>query len=216
MQKITSLKGKTKRKSGLVDLGEGIVLPIRTLSLTEDKDIKIDENMSIPRKVRPATIEEKETLAKYDPGYNSKTYPMICEYDTTSDEYIDRFDRKEKLQKILNVVKYIDMDYTIDENGTTLWEDLGLSKGDWEGACAYFGDILCLTEADLSEIYLQVKKIQKDSVFIQLDKLSKLSNKYTPFQILSLLEKINIDENLEVNYATKVLEHNIEESKKNE
>lgn len=216
MQKITSLKGKTKRKNGFVDLGDGIVLPIRTLSLTEDKEIKINETVVIPRKVRPATVEEKETLAKYDPGYNTKTYPMICEYDTSSEEYLDKFDRKEKLQKILNIIKYVDMDYVIDEDGTTLWEDIGLSKGNWEGACEYFGDTLCLTESDLSEIYSQVKKIQKDSVFVQLDKLSKLSNKYTPFQILSLLEKINIDENLEINYATKVLEHNIEVAKNDE
>lgn len=209
MGKIT-LKGKTKRKQGFVDIGDGIVLPIRTLSITEDNDIKIGLNIVIPRNVRPATVEEKETLTKYDPGYNTKTYPMICEYDTTSEEYLSRFDRQEKLQKILNVIKYIDMDYIVDDEGHTLWEDIGVSKGDWESAAEYFGKELCLTENDLSEIYTEVKKLQKDSVYEQLDKLSRLSNKYTPFQILSLLEKVKVDEELEIQYATKVLENNIE------
>lgn len=209
--KLKSFKGKTRRKTGFVDLGDDIIIPIRTLSITEDKEIKLSSSIAIPRKVRPATSEEKENLFKFDPQYNPKTYPMICEYDVESEEYQDRFEKKDKMQRMMHVIKYIDMDYVVDEEtGATLWNDLGIARGNWEGVCEYFGDTLCLTENDMSKIFVEVKRIQKDSVFEQLDKLSKLSAKYSPFDILNLLEKVKIEEDIESRYAEKLLENNEE------
>ncbi len=205
MRKIKSLKGKTLKKTSFVELEDGIVLPLKTLSITEDKLIQLRTRVIIPRKTRPATEEEIELLSKSDPAFNSKVRPMISEYDIESEEYLDYADRQSKLQRILNIIKYIDMDYKVEDEETgetrTLWEDLNISEGDWESVCAYFGDILQLTEKDLTEIYKAVKIMEKDTVFEQFDKFQKLTNKYNMFELLTLCEKVYDEENVENNYA---------------
>lgn len=210
MRKIKSLKGKTLRKESFVELEDGIVLPLKTLSITEDKEIRLRTHVAIPRKTRPATEEETELLIKTDPAFNSKTKPMIAEYDTESEEYLEYADRLEKLQRILNIVKYVNMDYIIEDeetgNKTTLWEDLGIEKNDWESVCIYFGDVLQLTEKDLIEIYKQVKIMEKDSVFEQFDKFQKLSNKYNMFELLNLCDKLYEKEHVEENYMKHIVE----------
>lgn len=204
VRKIGSLKGKTKRKEGFVELGNDIVLPVRNLSITEDKNITLKSMLHIPKKVRPATQEEKDTLTQHDPTYNAKTYPMICEYNVDSPEYQEFMERRDKLQQLLNVIKYIDMDYEIEE-GITLWDDIGVEKGNWDSACEYFGDVMCLSEQDLSDIFVEVKRIQGESVFAQLDKLKKLSDK-SVFEILRLIEKVEIQEHIEENFIKATTE----------
>ena len=209
MRKIKSLKGKTLRKTSYIELEDGIVLPLKTLSITEDKQIQLRTHIAIPRKTRPATEEEVVLLIKSDPAYNPKVKPMIAEYDTESEEYLEYADRQEKLQRILNIIKYVDMDYVVEEeNGEkkTLWEDLDIPYGDWESVCVYFGDVLQLTEKDLTEIYKQVKIMEKDTVFEQFDKFQKLTNKYNMFELLTLCEKVYDEEHVEENYFKHIVE----------
>lgn len=211
MQKIKTLKGKSLKKHSYVELDNEIILPLKTLSIIESKDIDLRTNMTIPRKVRPATQEEKEELMRTDPNYNTRTQPMIAEYDKDSPEYIEYLEQHNKLQNILNVIKYIDMDYIIeDENGNkiTLWEDIGVSKGDWENACIYFGEELCLSDADLTKIYTAVKVMQKDTIFEKLDKFEKLTNKYNVYEILALIDKVALDDTVEERYAEHIIKHN--------
>lgn len=212
MRKIKSLKGKTLKKTGFVELEDGIVLPLRTLSITEDKEIQLRTRVSIPRKSRPATQEEVELLMESDPGFNPKTKPFITEYDVESEEYIEYADRQTKLQRMLNIIKYVDMDYLVeDENGNeiTLWEDLNITPGDWESVCAYFGDVLALTDKDLTNIYKEIKVMEKETVFEQLDKLQKLSQRFNVFEILSLCEKVYNNETVESRY----MEHIVDDAK---
>lgn len=203
VRKLGSLKGKTKRKTGFIDLGNDIVLPLRNLSITEDRAVQLTGNAVIPKRIRPASQEEKDILTAHDPSYNTKTYPMISEYNVESDEYQDYMAKREKYQQLLNTIKYVDMDYEIEE-GVTLWDDLGIDRGNWDAVCAYFGDELCITEQDLSDIFVQVKKLQGESVFVQLEKLKKLSGK-SIFEILRLLEKVELDETLEKEYIEKII-----------
>ena len=209
MRKIKSLKGKTLKKTSFVELDNGIVLPLKTLSITEDKLIQLRTQVIIPRKLRPATEEEIDLLAKSDPAFNAKTRPMISEYDVESEEYLEYADRQAKLQRILNIIKYVDMDYKVeDENGNeiTLWEDLNIAEGDWESVCAYFGDVLELTEKDLTEIYKEIKIMEKETVFEQFDKFQKLANKYNMFELLTLCEKVYREENVENGYLKHLVD----------
>ncbi len=190
-------------------LDNGIVLPLKTLSITEDKLIQLRTQVIIPRKLRPATEEEIDLLAKSDPAFNAKTRPMISEYDVESEEYLEYADRQSKLQRILNIIKYVDMDYKVeDENGNeiTLWEDLNITEGDWESVCAYFGDVLELTEKDLTEIYKEIKIMEKETVFEQFDKFQKLANKYNMFELLTLCEKVYREENVENGYLKHLVD----------
>ena len=189
MSKIKSLKGLNRRKTGVIELEDGVVLPIKTLSITEEVMGNFNKYYEIPKIHRRATKEELEDIKKVDPTFNSKTIPMIVEYDLTNDEYQEKLLEKEKLEELLSIIKYIDMDYIIDEEaGTTLWEDLEVRKGDWFALAKKFAYDLCLTTKDLEIITLKVKALKGESVFEKLAKFEKATNVSTP-EILNLVFK---------------------------
>jgi hypothetical protein len=185
MANIKSLKGVTRRKNGIVELGDGVVLPIRTLSIAEEVIGNFNEYYEIPKRNRRATQEEIEDIKKMDPTFNTKTIPMITDYDVASAAYQEALLEKEKLEEMLSVIKYIDMDYKL-ENGNTLWEDLGIKRGDWFRLAKIFAYDLCLTAKDLELITIEVKKLRGESVFEKLAKFEKATNVSTP-EILSLV-----------------------------
>lgn len=186
-RKARSLNGKTLRKFGEVELDGGIIIPIRNLSISENSAIRYESNSKIPKKTRVATMEEREMIAQVDPSMkNTKTIPMIREYDVESDEFKDIAEKRERMETIISIVKYIDLDAEVEE-GVTLWQDIGVKKGDWSGAADYFSDVLYLTEKDVNKIFREVKILQGESVLKTLNTLEKLSGR-SMFEILRLLE----------------------------
>lgn len=198
---IKSFKNKTQRKTGVVDLGDGIELPIRTLSITDEASIKLTPiDLSQFKVTRKMTVEEQENMSKTDPNFNKdgKTIPFITVYDETNEDYQTYVESYNKLQNILNIIKYIDMDYEIEtDNGIkTLWEDLDIERGDWTSVCQFFGEELCLSEKSLNAIFLKVQELQGESMFGMLDKLQKLTN-LSYFEVLRLISKVQLEEKLE-------------------
>lgn len=186
-RKAKSLNGKTLRKFGEVELDGGIIIPIRNLSISENSSIRYEDSSKIPKKTRVATMEERDMISQVDPSMkNAKTIPMIREYDIESDEFKDASEKRERMETIISIVKYIDLDAEV-EDGVTLWDDIGIKKGDWSGAADYFSDVLYLTEKDVNKIFREVKILQGESVLKTLNTLEKLSGR-SMFEILRLIE----------------------------
>ena len=190
-RKVMSFKGKSLKRTGIAIVGaesDPIELPIRTLSISEETQVRIQSNHPIPRKIRPATGKEIEEIKINDPNFNKKAYPMLAVYDTESEEYSDSVELHDKYGEIAKVVKFIDMDCVVDDNGTTIWDDLDLKRGDWLGACMYFGDVMQLKATDFEIILMEVRKLQGDSVFEKIAKIKQLSGKDI-FDILEFMDK---------------------------
>lgn len=165
-RKIKSFKKKSLIRRGFVELGGGedtFEVPIKTLSVTDERDIYIDMEIAIPYKDSIPTEEEKSFLTN-DPSYNKKMYPMIRKYDSESVEYKKALAMKGRYESLLNVIKYIDLDYEISK-GKTLWDDLGIEKGDWLGACKFFGDELGIRDVDIENILIEARSLKGDSMY---------------------------------------------------
>lgn len=182
---IKSFKGISLKQKSTVEISNGIVLPLRTLSISEETTVKFDKYTKIPKKTKPANSKEINEIKKYDPDFNKKLYPMLVKYDVDSVEYREMKEMENKYEETSRVVKFIDMDYVLD-NGNTIWEDLDIEEGNWLEVCKYFGDEMHLTTADYESILIAVKQMQGESVFEKLARIKRLSGK----NMLELLEYI--------------------------
>ncbi len=174
MRKLKSLKGKTRRKNGFVELGDDIVLPIKTLSVAEEIDFNFDEHYNIPVIQRRATQDELEEIKKEDPSFNSKIIPFIKIYDKTSSEYVESMEEKKRLEQVATVIKYIDMDYIL-EDGNTLWQDFEIEEGDFYELAKYFAYDFNISAKDLELILIEIKALQGESVYEKLSNFEKIT-----------------------------------------
>lgn len=197
--KVGSLKGKTLKKSSMVEIRDGIVLPITSRSITESTGIKFISKLEVPTKLRTATKDEIEGVLKDHPRYNGKSIPMIQEFDLANVEFLEKKKKEEQLTNIIEIIKYVDMDYLIeDENGNeiSLWEDMGIEKGAWDKVAEFLTDSengLGMTEKDMENLYISIKELQGESIFTTIKKLETLSGRGM-FEILSMINKISVDE----------------------
>ena len=205
VRKVRSLKGRSFIKKSHAEV-DGFVFPITTRSIIEASEIKYEIGSEIPFKIRPATKDETDGILSNHPRYNRKSIPLVQEFDVASTEYINERAREEKLSGIIEVIKYVDMDATIDEDDDgvalekpiTLWEDMGIPVGDWTAVASFFIDPkngLGMTEKGLESLMIKIKELQGESVFSMIQKLENMSGKgmYDILAIIDEHDKNNID-----------------------
>ena len=193
MRKAKSFKNLNLKKYSTVKLTDEIELPLRTLSISEEASITLKVPYDIPTRTRPATVAEKEELKRSDPNYNDKIFPMIKVYDETSTQYQQYKSDLETYQPILEAIKYIDMDATIDDSGISLWQDLGITPNDWFSLAKYFGEELGLSLKDYEKIYMEVKSLLGEGLFEKLKKIQAITN-LSYYELLNKLEKLTDEE----------------------
>lgn len=174
MRKLKSLKGKTRKKTGFVELEDDIVLPVKTLSVAEEVEFNFDEHYSIPVIQRRATQDELEEIKKDDPSFNSKIIPFIKVYDKTSPEYAGAMEEKKRLEQVATVIKYIDMEY-VNEEGQTLWQDFEIEEGNFYELAKYFAYDFNIAAKDLELILIEIKALQGESVYEKLSSFEKMT-----------------------------------------
>ena len=186
MRKIKSLKKMSFRKYGEVEIG-GYIVPIKTLSLAEEASALINFPNDIPRKLERPTEQMKEYLTKNDPKYTPQMYPMLRIYDATDPVYIETADKIQRYNKTLEAIKYIDFDAVVDDAGTTLYNDLGVNKGDWFAICAKFEE-MGFGSVEFEKIVNKAKALSGSTTFEMLDQIQQITN----MDMFSLLTKLEI------------------------
>lgn len=153
IKKLKEISERSK-ETQLIDLGkfidkslEGIAIPIKVKTFEEV--LKIKENCKV--KEEKLTIEYKPFIRmpksfrdlymkseNYRAGISENTYFQLCK--VSDDE--SKIDRNKYRERLFNILIHIDMDYIVEENGKTMWEDTGLSKGDYNGLIEIFSNII--------------------------------------------------------------------------
>lgn len=166
-RKIKSFRNKKLIKRAIIEIGdtdEAFEIPIRTLSVTDEREIRFDMDVAIPYEDKIPSVEEIAYLTENDTKFTNRKYPMIRKYKVDSEEYKAEMEKKAKYESLLNVLKYIDMDYEI-KKGVTLWDDIGVDKGDWLGVCKFFGDEVGIRDIDIEKIIIEAKSLKGDATY---------------------------------------------------
>lgn len=207
MRKAKSLKNISFRKYGEVTFGD-ITLPIRTLSISEEINAQITFPNDIPKKLERPTEAMKEHLTKADPKYNTNMYPMIRVYDVLDVKYVETTNKIQRYGKMLEALKYIDFDASTDEEGKiSLWQDIGIVKGDWFKVCEFFEE-KGFGSVEFELIINKAKALSGETLFERLGKIQDIT-KEDMFTIIMKLEALSTskeDKIKETEYITKIKE----------
>lgn len=201
MRKAKSLKNITFKKYGEVDLGNGVILPIKTLSIAEEAKAVLSFPNEVPRKLEKPSEELKKRLTENDPKYNDKMYAMIRVYDVSDTKYLEMAEKIQRYSKTLEAIKYIDFDATIDEEGkVTLYQDMGVEVGDWFGICAKF-DEMGFGAVEFEKVINKAKALQGETLFEKLGKIQTITD-MDMFTLITKLELVtsgntNMDDHIE-------------------
>lgn len=193
MSIIKSFKKLQFKKRAIVDI-EGMPIPIKTLSIAEETDVKLNIPFGIPSKIDVLSAKDLNYIKTNDKNYNPVAYPAVKVYDKSSKEYIEYENNILKYQSILDGVKYIDFSYEVDgKTFLQILEEDGLPKQDikrinWMQVCKFF-DELGITDNIINEIIVAVRGLKGDTVFSRLHKLSSIIN-LDYIEIISYLENI--------------------------
>ena len=207
MKSLRAFKKINFKKTGLAMLGDGIEIPVRTLSIAEENSIKLNVPFGIPTKIEKLSEADKRRIMEEDKNYNPSAYPACKIYDMSSKEYIEYEESKTKYEPILSGIKYIDFNYKYEDGLTFLQnlENTGLPKqGDkinWLQVCKYFEE-LGITDKCLSSIITTAKSLQGDTVFEKINKLAAI----TDMDYIELITKIENIVDLETSFKEQELE----------
>lgn len=153
LKKLKEISEKT-RETHLIDLGkfvdktlEGLLLPIKVKSFEEALDLKTNYKL----KEEKLTVEYKpfirmpksfrDMYSKTDnfrPSITENTFFQICKH--SDDE--GKIEKNKFRERLFNILIHVDMDYIIEENGLSMWEDAGLKKGDYNGLVELFSSFI--------------------------------------------------------------------------
>ena len=153
LKKLKEISNKAK-ETYLLDLGkfldktlEGISLPIKVKSLEETMAIKSNYKLEkealtveykpfrrMPKSFRDMYMKSED----YRKGITENTYFQLCRH--SEDE--NKIERNKYRERLFNILIHIDMDYTVEESGLSMWEDAGLKKGDYNGLVDIFSGII--------------------------------------------------------------------------
>lgn len=153
LKKLKEISNKAK-ETYLLDLGkfldktlEGISLPIKVKSLEETMAIKSNYKLEkealtveykpfrrMPKSFRDMYMKSED----YRKGITENTYFQLCRH--SEDE--NKIERNKYRERLFNILIHIDMDYTVEESGLSMWEDAGLEKGNYNGLVDIFSGII--------------------------------------------------------------------------
>jgi len=179
------------RKRSIIEIEDGIEVPIRTLSIAEEASIKIDLPAKIPTKISVPSETQKQELKLQDPNYKPELFMTMKIYDVTSKEYINAIESINNYSSMLEALKYIDFKRKIkDEDGTeeAFYKTLGLSDPDnWLEICRYF-DEEGFHEGHASKILIEAKRLRGETIF---EKIAKLQQ-HLDMDYIELLSELEI------------------------
>ena len=206
MRKINKpLKGLSFRKQTECYLSDNeTMVYLRTLSIGEENTIKLNIPYNIPTKIGALTEVEKQELALLDPKFNKNAYPAIKTYDRTSIEWAEYTDAQTKYNPILQSIKYIDFDAEL-ETGETLWQNIGVVKGDWYSACRWFEEA-GFSDLDAERIQLSINRLKGDGVFGRIYKLQQITQMDYMDLLTSLDEIVERKKNAEDSVNQAILD----------
>jgi hypothetical protein len=185
------MKTLSLRKKGMVQVAEGIEIPVKTLSIGEEASIKFPLPKNLPMKLTALSENDKQVLKDQDPNYNPKAYLATKVLDTQSKEYRDYQKKIEKYAPILDAIKYIDFEAEVTKEGKTMkyYESIELGNyKDWFEACKYF-DEAGLGENHVEKIILYVKQLTGHSISQKLWNLQKITE-MDYYELISGLEEV--------------------------
>lgn len=186
------MKKMSFRKFGVVNIGEGMEIPVRTLSIGEEASIKFPLPDKLPMKLTALSENDKNILKEKDPNYKPEVYIATKVLDTSSKEYREYQDKIQKYAPILDVVKYIDFDAIIGDTNKKFYELLaedGLKNHkDWFEVCRFF-DESGLNDVQCEKILLFARSLSGHGISQKLWNLQKITE-MDYYELIAGLEEV--------------------------
>ena len=207
---------ESNNKTIIVDLGvihenlKGVELPFKIKPFNELLSLKAsirlpDIDMKDCIKTVPFRLLSDETKKMYREERPDLAYDtaLIMVIDDTKNR--DKFKKRELETKLLDCILHIDFDCVFkDEEGKeiSLWQDLGLEQGDYQGALNIFCDILsqpemidllvklvALLKAKITDIKDLTREMETFKFWSMMDNLPKEKREETLLNLQKDLEK---------------------------
>nr|DAW75199.1 MAG TPA: hypothetical protein [Bacteriophage sp.] len=189
---------ETNHKTIVVDLGvihenlKGLELPFKIKPFNEVLSLKAsiklpDIDMKDCIKTVPFRLLSEETKRMYREERPDLAYDtaLIMVIDDTKNK--DKFKKRELELKLLDSLLHIDFDCVFEnEEGKeiTLWEDLGLEKGNYQGALELFCDVL--SQPEMIELLNKLVSLIKAKV----TDIKDLTREMDTFKFWSIMDSL--------------------------
>ncbi len=189
---------ETNHKTIVVDLGvihenlKGLELPFKIKPFNEVLSLKAsiklpDIDMKDCIKTVPFRLLSEETKRMYREERPDLAYDtaLIMVIDDTKNK--DKFKKRELELKLLDSLLHIDFDCVFEnEEGKeiTLWEDLGLEKGNYQGALEIFCDVL--SQSEMIELLNKLVSLIKAKV----TDIKDLTREMDTFKFWSIMDSL--------------------------
>ena len=189
---------ENNHKTIVVDLGvihenlKGLELPFKIKPFNEVLSLKAsiklpDIDMKDCIKTVPFRLLSEETKRMYREERPDLAYDtaLIMVIDDTKNR--DKFKKRELELKLLDSLLHIDFDCVFEnEDGKeiTLWEDLGLEKGNYQGALEVFCDVL--SQSEMIELLNKLVSLIKAKV----TDIKDLTREMDTFKFWSIMDSL--------------------------
>lgn len=189
---------ENNHKTIVVDLGvihenlKGLELPFKIKPFNEVLSLKAsiklpDIDMKDCIKTVPFRLLSEETKRMYREERPDLAYDtaLIMVIDDTKNK--DKFKKRELELKLLDSLLHIDFDCVFEnEEGKeiTLWEDLGLEKGNYQGALELFCDVL--SQSEMIELLNKLVSLIKAKV----TDIKDLTREMDTFKFWSIMDSL--------------------------
>lgn len=189
---------ENNHKTIVVDLGvihenlKGLELPFKIKPFNEVLNLKAsiklpDIDMKDCIKTVPFRLLSEETKRMYREERPDLAYDtaLIMVIDDTKNR--DKFKKRELELKLLDSLLHIDFDCVFEnEEGKeiTLWEDLGLEKGNYQGALEIFCDVL--SQSEMIELLNKLVSLIKAKV----TDIKDLTREMDTFKFWSIMDSL--------------------------
>jgi len=188
MRKLKSFKSiKSLRKREFIDLGEGLVLPIKSLNIYDEVKDELE-------KIKPPILEVKcsqeeiEEFKKENPDVKPLYLKNLKKkvYDYTDAEYVEKVKNNAIRMNVRNLLKHIELDYKVGKE--LLWENMGLkSVDDIEGLENLLFNILELGTSFYQKLEMAIKSVNGDTIVSQIVEMQNMFEGKSTDQIMAVL-----------------------------
>lgn len=189
---------ESNNKTIVVDLGvihenlKGVELPFKIKPFNEVLSLKAsiklpDIEMKDCIKTIPFRLLSEETKRVYREERPDLAYDtaLIMVIDDTKNK--DKFKKRELETKLLDCILHIDFDCVFrDEEGEeiSLWQDLGLEQGDYQGALNIFCDVL--SQPEMIDLLVKLVALLKAKV----TDIKDLTREMETFKFWSMMDSL--------------------------
>jgi hypothetical protein len=188
MRKLKSFKSiKSLRKREFIDLGEGLLLPVKSLNIYDEIFDEVDL-------IKPPIIEVKcsdeevEVFKKDNPDVKPLHMRNLRKklYDYTDENYLKEIKQNAVSNNINKQLKHIELDYKLGKE--LLWENMGLkNKDDLEGLSDLLFNKLELGTTFYQKLEVAIKAVNGDTIVSQIVELQNMFEGQSSFEVMKTL-----------------------------